>query len=321
VQRPRQTGRRAPTGPRPTSIRTPTASTEPNGRLVARLGPVMFVDVGGERRPCTARGPGKGAVVGDRVMVENDVVLAVAPRHSELVRVDALGDRPHVIAANVDVMFIVCAVEPPLREGLIDRYLVAAHAARIAPVIIFNKTDLWLEDDPEDEEDFRDRLSPYPPLGVPVLYTSAQEDKGLAAVRNAMKDRLGIFVGHSGVGKTSLLNALVPGLGHRTQELSEQSGRGRHTTTHTELFQVPGGGEVIDSPGIRAFGLWAIPPHEVRHHFVEFAKYAGRCRFMDCVHDREPGCAIKDAVERERISPYRYEAYLRIKDSLGDDLP
>jgi len=281
----------------------------------------MFVEVDGERRPCTARGPGKGAVVGDDVTVDGEVVTGFAPRRSELVRVDALGDRPHVIAANVDVMFIVCAVEPPLREGLIDRYLVAAHAARIAPVIVLNKTDLWLEDDPEDEEDFRERLSPYPPLGVPVIYTSAQENRGLAAVRKALKDRLGIFVGHSGVGKTSLLNALVPGLGHRTQELSEQSGRGRHTTTHTELFHLPSGGEVIDSPGIRAFGLWAIPPDQVRHHFVEFARFAGQCRFMNCIHDREPGCAIKVAVEREVISPFRYEAYLRIKDSLGDDFP
>ncbi|MCK6573899.1 ribosome small subunit-dependent GTPase A [Myxococcota bacterium] len=288
---------------------------------MTRKGPVMFVEIDGERRPCTARGQGKGAVVGDDVTVDGEVVTGFAARRSELVRVDALGDRPHVIAANVDVMFIVCAVEPPLREGLIDRYLVAAHAARIAPVIVFNKTDLWLDDDPEDEEDFRERLSPYPPLGVPVIYTSAQENKGLAAVRKALKGRLGIFVGHSGVGKTSLLNALVPGLGHKTQELSEQSGRGRHTTTHTELFRVPGGGEVIDSPGIRAFGLWAIPPDQVRHHFVEFAKFAGQCRFMDCIHDREPGCAIKDAVEREVISPFRYEAYLRIKDSLGDDLP
>lgn len=281
----------------------------------------MFVEMPGEeeQRPCSARGAAKGAVVGDRVVVEGDVVTAVGTRTSEVVRTDALGDRPQVIAANVDVMFIVCAVEPPLREGLLDRYLVAAHAAGIAPVILFNKTDLWLEDDPEDEEDFRERLAPYPPLGVPVHYISAQRRKGLAAVRKEMKGRLGIFVGHSGVGKTSLLNALLPGLGARTQELSEQSGRGRHTTTHTELFKLPGGGEIIDSPGIRAFGLWAIPPEEVKDHFVEFEAFAGQCRFANCVHDQEPGCAIKEAVEREVISPMRYEAYLRIKDSLADE--
>lgn len=281
----------------------------------------MFVEIGDERRPCIARGKGKAAVVGDRVMLDGDLVTGVGPRKSELVRVDALGDRPQVIAANIDVMFIVCAVEPPLREGLIDRYIVAAHAARIDPVIIFNKTDLWLDDEPEDEEDFRERLSPYPPLGVPVFYTAATEERGLEGVREAMVGRLGIFVGHSGVGKTSLLNALCPGLAHRTQELSEQSGRGRHTTTHTELFVVPTGGEVIDSPGIRAFGLWAMAPTEVKSHFVEFAEFARQCRFANCIHDREPGCAVKAAVESEKISPYRYEAYLRIKDSLADDGP
>lgn len=313
--------------PRPPSKRPSRRTSDPleldacPGRVVARKGPVMFVELDGERRACMARGRGKGAVVGDRVTVEGDLVTSFGIRKSELVRVDALGDRPQVIAANVDVMFIVCAVEPPLREGLIDRYIVAAHAARIAPVILFNKTDLWLDDDPEDEEDFRDRLSPYPPIGVPVHYTSATEDRGLDAVREEMKGRLGIFVGHSGVGKTSLLNALCPGLANRTQELSEQSGRGRHTTTHTELFTLPDGGEVIDSPGIRAFGLWAMAPEQVKDHFVEFAAYAGQCKFANCIHDHEPGCAVKAAVEAEVINPFRYEAYLRIKESLADDRP
>ncbi len=281
----------------------------------------MFVESGDEVLACTARGAGKGAVVGDRVIVDADVVTQVGERKSELVRVDALGDRPHLIAANIDVMFIVCAVEPALKEGLIDRYLVAAHAARIAPEVVFNKIDLFLDDDPEDEADFRERLSPYPSIAVPVHYVSAEEERGLDTVRAALAGRLGIFVGHSGVGKTSLLNSLVPGLTNRVQELSEQSGRGRHTTTHTELFKVPSGGEIIDSPGIRAFGLWAIPPEEVRHHFVEFDKYAGQCRFANCLHDHEPGCVVKDAVEREEINPLRYAAYLRIKDAQDDELP
>ena len=125
-----------------------------------------------------------------------------------------------------------------------------------------------------------------------------------------------VIEGPIGVGKTSLLNALCPGLEHRTQDLSEQSGRGRHTTSHTELFEVPGGGRIIDSPGVRAFGLWAIDPAEVKNHFVEFLPLAARCRFADCAHAEEPACAVRDAAEAEKISPFRYEAYLRIRESL-----
>ena len=307
--------RRTPRATRPVTSPDDAGRTA-DGQVVCRKGPVLYVDRGGERIACSARGPGKGAVVGDLIFLEADVVTGCVPRQTELVRVDALGDRPHTIAANVDRMFIVCAVEPPLREGLIDRYLVAAHRAGIAAHIVFNKTDLFLEDDPEDEADFRERLSPYPPLGVPVHYVSALEARGVESVHAALTGHLGIFVGHSGVGKTSLLNALCPGLEHRTQDLSEQSGRGRHTTSHTELFEVPGGGRIIDSPGVRAFGLWAIDPAEVKNHFVEFLPLAARCRFADCAHAEEPACAVRDAAEAEKISPFRYEAYLRIRESL-----
>ncbi len=310
----------APRRPARPSRSAPTAiegDAPPDGQVVSRKGPVLYVERDERKRlACSARGPGKGAVVGDYVRLEGDVVTRYFPRETELVRVDALGDRPHVIAANVDRMFIVCAVEPPLREGLIDRYLVAAHRAGIEAQVVFNKTDLFLEDDPEDEADFRERLSPYPPLGVPVHYVSAVGERGIESVRAALAGHLGIFVGHSGVGKTSLLNALCPGATHRTQDLSEQSGRGRHTTSHTEVFEVPGGGRVIDSPGVRAFGLWAIPPDEVKNHFVEFLPLATRCRFADCAHAEEPACAVREAAEDERISPYRYEAYLRIRESL-----
>ncbi|MSP70751.1 MAG: ribosome small subunit-dependent GTPase A [Myxococcales bacterium] len=299
--------------------------TTPDGRVITRKGPVIFVSRGVHREekivPCSARGPGKGAVVGDYVYLTGDVITHVAPRRTELIRVDALGDRPQIIAANVDVMFIVCAVEPPLREGLIDRYLVAAHASGIDAEIVFNKIDLFLDDDPEDAADFKERLAVYPPLGVPVHWCCAVEGRGLDTVRTAIDGRIGIFVGHSGTGKTSLLNALIPGAGYRVQELSEQSGRGRHTTTHTELYALPTGGEIIDSPGIRGFGLWAIAADKVKDHFVEFAAFATKCRFGDCAHDQEPNCAVKAAVEREKISPLRYEAYLRIRESIDDPGP
>jgi ribosome biogenesis GTPase len=273
----------------------------------------------GRRLGCMASGRGKAAVVGDRVRLEGgregQLVVEVAPRETEFVRADALGRRAQVLAANVTRVFVVCAVEPPLREGLIDRYIVAAERAGAEAHVVFNKLDL-LDDDEELDEEVRERLAVYPPLGYPVHFASAHDGRGIDGLRAAIVGQTGIFVGHSGVGKTSLLNALDPGLGERVQELSEGSGRGRHTTTTSALYRLPGGGEIIDSPGVRAFGLWGIEPDEVKLHFVEFGEYAQQCKFANCTHDHEPGCAVVDAVEAGHIHPERYESYLRIRDSL-----
>ncbi len=312
--------RRRP-APRPTTPRRERGSREADGRVVARYGPVLTVATAdGRRRGCEASGAGKGAVVGDDVFLDpsKTVVVGVAPRRSELVRADALNRRAQVLAANLTRIFVVCAVEPPLREGLVDRYLVAAHRAGVDAEIVYNKLDL-LDGDPELDEEVRTRLGVYPPIGYPVHYVSAHDGRGVDELRAAIAGQTGIFVGHSGVGKTSLLNALDPGLGERVQELSWGSMRGRHTTTTSALYTLPGGGEIIDSPGVRGFGLWGIDPREVRHHFVEFVELARACRFADCTHEHEPGCAVIEAAEAGEIDPDRYESYLRICQSLRDE--
>lgn len=311
---------------RPQRERTrPARAVETNGRVVTRLGPVFTVEIdGGGTIDCVARGRGKQAVVGDRVRFEDDadnemaqgLVTGIGERRSALVRADALGRRAQVLAANLDRVFVVCAVEPPIREGLIDRYLVAAHAQGIAASVVFNKLDLAYDDEREEIEEM---LSVYPPLGYPVLATSAEDGRGLEALRAATRDQCSIFVGHSGVGKTSLLNALDPGLGERVQALSYASGRGQHTTTTSALYRLPGGGEVIDSPGVRGFALWGIDADAVRHHFPEFVERAPNCKFADCRHVHEPQCAVLDALEEGAVAESRYDSYLKIRASLESD--
>lgn len=305
------------------------ARPETNGRVVTRLGPVFTVeDDEGGLIDCVARGRGKRAVVGDRVRFDPDadsemapgLIVAVGERRSQLVRADALGRRAQVLAANIDRVFVVCAVEPPIREGLIDRYLVAAHAQGIEASVVFNKLDLAYED---ELAEIMEMLAVYPPLGYPVLSTSAEDGRGLDALRAATRDQCSIFVGHSGVGKTSLLNALDPGLGERVQALSYASGRGQHTTTTSAMYALPGGGEVIDSPGVRGFALWGIDAEGVRHHFPEFVERAAGCRFADCRHVHEPQCAVLEALDEGDIAESRYDSYLKIRASLqsDDDFP
>ncbi len=278
----------------------------------------------GEHVDCITHGKGKGAVVGDDVYFSLDadtdlgdgVVRSFGERRSELCRTDSLGRRKQVLAANVDCVYVVCAPEPPLRTGLIDRYLVALSLAGIPARIVFNKIDLL---DDETLLEALETLATYPRIGYPLHLVSAIDGRGLEALGESLAESTSIFVGHSGVGKTSLLNALDPGLGERVAELSGSSGRGTHTTTASAMFKIPGGGEVIDSPGVRAFRLWGIEPHEVREHFAEFADYAPECRFANCQHMAEPACAVKAALEEGDIDPSRYDAYLRIRDSLDLD--
>lgn len=295
--------------------------------MITRLGPVYTVEADdGARIDCIARGRAKKAVVGDRVRFEPDVsnemaeglVTAIGERRSALVRADALGRRAQTLAANIDRVFIVAAVEPPLREGLIDRYLVAAHAQGIAATVVFNKVDLL---EPDEAEEVGARLAVYPPLGYPVLFASAESGHGVDELRVATRGLCSIFVGHSGVGKTSLLNALDPGLGERVQALSAASGRGQHTTTTSALYALPGGGEVIDSPGVRGFALWGIDADAVRAHFPEFVELAVQCRFADCRHLEEPQCRVVEAVEEGEIADSRYDSYLKIRESLLTDDP
>ena len=315
--------RRARKG-RSSSRKGPQDQATATGRVIGRQGPVFMVEAGDEEITCVARGKGKRAVVGDVVrFIDNadtdlarGVITEHEPRESELIRADALGRRAQAIAANLDRIFVVVANEPPLREGLIDRYLVTAEAQGLETHIVFNKVDL-IADDPEAIADVGQRLAAYPPLGYPVHFVSAATGHGIAELQAALADQCSIFVGHSGVGKTSLLNALCPGLTEPVNVLSAASGRGQHTTTTAQMYRLDNGGEVIDSPGIRSFGLWGMPAEDVRLYFVEFNELSDECRFSDCQHISEPKCAVLAALEEGAISAVRYASYLRIRESLS----
>jgi ribosome biogenesis GTPase / thiamine phosphate phosphatase len=310
---------------RSSKSRSPRA-LEPNGRVTGRVGPVFMVEPfdGAATLPCVARGAGKAAVVGDQVVFSGDIdtdladglIEAVGPRRSELVRTNASGHRPQILAANIDAIFVVCAITPELREGLVDRYLVAASAQNLEAHLIVNKVDLLINE--EERAAIKARVAGFRELGFSVSFVSCKTSEGLSEIRAALKDRCSIVVGHSGVGKTSLLNALCPDISEKVQEISLASGRGQHTTTTSALYYLPDGGELIDSPGVRSFALWGIHRDTLRDHFVEIAALAGACRFGDCQHLSEPGCAVRSALEAGEVSARRYSSYLNIRETLAD---
>ena len=313
------------------------------GLVVSRKGPVYFVQwqTGAEPHaefwsedqeaikinealPCIARRGGKAAVIGDIVHFiweQSDLalglIIAVELRDNALVRADALGRRPQTLAANLDRIWIVSALDPPPKSGLIDRYLVAAHVNQIQVGLILNKIDLFMDEEHVGElEDF---LAPYQALNIPILLLSALEQDGIDSLHEALRGERSVFVGHSGVGKTSLLNALIPGLDEAVTEVSEATGKGQHTTTTSTLYRLDDGGEIIDSPGIRSFGLWSMPAEELKDHFQEFLVYAEQCHFNNCTHLHEPSCAVLDALDQDKIHLERYENYVRIYDDLLDE--
>lgn len=257
-------------------------------------------------------------VTGDRVIwrrgKESGVVVAKLERKSELLRPNPYGDMKPV-AANIDFIVITVAVEPTPHANLIDRYLVASEISGIEPVILLNKTDL-LNDD--NRETIDTMLTRYREIGYQVLLASSESEEGLADLKALLDQRISVFVGQSGVGKSSLINALLPGVDLKVGELSTQTRKGRHTTTTARLFHFPDGGDLIDSPGIREFGLWHIAPEDVIKGFKELQPLAGLCRFRDCQHEQEPGCALKSAVEEGSISEQRWLSYKHILCSIEE---
>ncbi|PSQ98639.1 MAG: ribosome small subunit-dependent GTPase A [Bacteroidetes bacterium QS_9_68_14] len=265
--------------------------------------------------------------VGDRVTLRiapedgTGYITAIHDRSNALTR-RAAGSRAgqrHVIVANVDAAWAVQAVRrPKLNPGFLDRFLVMAGVCKIPAGIIFNKTDLAR---PEDKERVATLRALYADLDYPVLMTSATEGDGVEAVKDALEGRLSVLSGPSGAGKSTLLNAVQPGLGLRTGAVSDKTNKGRHTTTHAALYpleSLDGGGFVADTPGIREFGILDLEPDELGHFFVEFFHYLDDCKFPDCTHDHEPGCAVKDAVQDGAIHEQRYESYLNILASLRE---
>ncbi|HEY4722577.1 MAG TPA: ribosome small subunit-dependent GTPase A [Anaerolineae bacterium] len=245
-------------------------------------------------------------------------IVEVLPRRNQLARRSAVPmptahAHEQIIAVNVDqVIAVFAAANPRPAWNLLDRYLVSAESAEISALICLAKMDL-VEGRPEAEE-IRAVMAEYQTIGYPVILTSAVTGAGLKELNTALSDRLSVFVGKSGVGKTSLLNALEPDLGLRVQATSQSTGKGRHTTTHFEIFSLAGGGAIIDTPGIREFGLWDVEQDDLAWFFPEMRPFVGTCKFgLDCEHDQEPGCAIRKAVGAGMISPYRYQSYLKLK--------
>jgi len=277
--------------------------------FVAETGP-GFCDVlcGSERIRCRHS---VDVAIGDQVLFSptRRRIEQILPRRTALSRADP--HNPHlerVIAANVDVVVNVVSLKtPPLRPGLIDRYLIAIGKSGAEPLICANKVDLLIS--PEE----LDPLRPYQDAGIPVILCSAATGAGLDSLSAALAGKLCVFAGHSGVGKSSLLNALDPRLDIATGTVSEGNEKGRHTTTSSALYRLPNGATVIDTPGIREFGLWDVAPADLRRYYQEFG--ACRCAFSDCTHTHEPECGVKEALERGVISKPRYESYLRIFNS------
>ncbi len=255
---------------------------------------------------------------GDQVWVRpslNDegFIERVEPRHGLLTR--ASRGREHVLVANVDQVVIVIALkEPELKPHLIDRYLASAEQGGIRPIICLNKADLI------DPVEIQPVVGFYSQLAIPTLLTSATTGQGLERLRRLLQGRESVFSGQSGVGKSSLLNAIQPGLALHVRTVSESNQKGRHTTTTAQLLRLDFGGWVVDTPGIRQFELWDILPEEVEGFFAEMRPYVALCGFPDCTHTHEERCAVKDAVAVRRISEQRYLSYLGIFDGRMEEM-
>lgn len=291
---------------------------EQEGFVITRYGASAAIeDAQGTLYHCAVRPNLESVVCGDRVIWQQagereGVVVALMPRRSLLSRPDFSG-RQKPLAANIDQIVILAASEPEISEGLMDRYLVASELIGITPVILVNKLDLL---DDAGKAQLEARLRPYRDIGYQTLFASVRQEHGLDALLEQLKDKTSILVGQSGVGKSSLVKALLPDHDVRIGELSRATGLGTHTTTRTMLYHLPTGGHLIDSPGVRSFGLWSVSPAQVAQGFMEFRPYLGTCRFNDCRHLVEPGCALQAAVKDGKISPRRLASYHNIVDSL-----
>lgn len=272
--------------------------------------------------------PGIQIAVGDRVEFDPveelhpqdstkkgmGVIHEILSRQTSLVRPPSKrGGQPQVVAANIHQLVVVSALErPPYKTGLIDRYLVIAHRAGIAPALCMNKTDLANQE--QREKAVRD-LKPYAELGIPTVFTSTKTGEGIEALQGLLKDKRSVLVGHSGVGKSKLAGRLQPGLTLSSSSVSRQ-GKGRHTTTASTLFSLDSGGELVDTPGVRELSISDLDQSELAAHFADFESFRARCRFKSCSHIPEPGCGVREGVETGEIFRVRYESYVRLYHEL-----
>ena len=294
------------------------------GTVVRRTKSFYYVDVGeAEPHLCRVRGSlFKGNLhqnkiaVGDEVEIDLNVaedagwILSRLPRRTKLARRPAIGVPEQVLVSNAEILLIVASLrDPAFREGLVDRFLVAASCGGLEPLLILSKADL------STSAEITPIQGLYSSLGCTVLVTSVPESRGLDSLRELMRDRISVLSGHSGVGKSSLIAALFPNWGISIGQVSKKSGKGRHTTIMAEMFPLPQGGFIVDTPGIREFAP-LVKPEDLDKHFVEFNSFLGQCRFNGCSHRHEPQCVIKEAVSAEKIAEQRYRSYCSLYDSL-----
>lgn len=306
------------TSPESHSSRSTEKHRQQTGLVIAHHGARLLVETADQQqRECHSRKSAGPLVTGDQVVVEtgerDDIIVQRLPRYSELARPDSRG-KSRIIAANIDQILIVIAPRPVFKEALIDRYLVAAELTGITPVIVLNKVDLLTE---EDAAAVKQRLAVYELIGYRVVEVSAKQANGFDALHQVLSGRNNIVVGQSGVGKSSLINALLPEVDARVGDVSRATNKGTHTTTTARLYHLPErDGNIIDSPGIREFGLWQVGPADLAAGFREFDSVRSQCKFRDCLHRQEPGCAVRAAVEAGKINPQRYRSYLNLLESL-----
>ena len=264
--------------------------------------------------------------VGDRVEFElqhdettregvTGIISAVEPRKNYIIRkASNLSRESQIIAANIDQAFIVVTVNYPVTlPGFIDRYLVSAMAYRIPAALVFNKIDLYNQKDYEKLEAY---LQTYESIGYKCFQVSAAKDFNINLLREEISGKISLFSGLSGVGKSSILNCIDPNLNLKTGIISDHHQQGKHTTTFAEMFEVGDGGYIIDTPGIRGFGVIDMEKEEIAHYFPEIFGLLDQCRFFNCTHTHEPGCAVKTAAEKGEIPATRYESYLSL---IGED--
>lgn len=322
---------RTPHTPFDRAIESGVVYRKDKGSYTVRIGPRAIVCALAARLRQSGSDP---VAVGDHVRVSMPAgslpaIVEILPRANQFSRravalsaariaapVPGAYAAEQVIAANVDqVVPVFAAANPDPRWNLLDRYLVTAAAHDLPALVCITKLDLAPAEDSTRPDSLAQNVAAYRQIGYPVLLVSARTGEGLDALKQALGGKISVLLGKSGVGKTSLLNALQPGLGLRVNEISRANGKGKHTTTHMEMFPLDWGGALVDTPGVREFSLWDIDVEALAFFFPEMRPYLGRCKFgANCQHDEEPGCAVRKAVMGGQVYPRRYQSYLRMRE-------
>lgn len=307
------------------------------GRVLSIVPEGILVASGEERFICILRGVLKKekrqlknlVTVGDEVYFEakahgEGIIMSVEPRRTVLSRADNLSRRKEqLIAANIDqVLIVTSVVSPSLKPPLVDRYIIATEKGSMQPVVVVNKIDLLEKDDDpliqSERELYQAFIEAYAQAGISVIAVSATTGEGIESLKAIMKDKSSVFSGQSGVGKSSLINAVTE-YNLEVGEVVERTQKGAHTTTTANLMPLSFGGWCIDTPGIKSFGVWELDPQEVESYFSEIFTTGHECRFPDCSHRQETGCAVREAVEKGKISPIRFNSYLSLMESISQE--